>query len=125
MDNVLVRDDGEVGLLGFEFSGSYPLWFGVGAPDWMSDEWLDDEDRRTHELEGMEPASPFELEEPIAKKWRQVASISAMLLLKVASCVCCCGQHRLSGPSCPRSCVGWPISASSEEDNPGTVYTGY
>jgi hypothetical protein len=64
MDNVLVRDDGEVvGLLDFEFSGSYPLWFAVGAPDWMSDEWLDDEDRRTHQLEGMEPASSFGLEE--------------------------------------------------------------
>jgi Ser/Thr protein kinase RdoA (MazF antagonist) len=39
MDNVLVRDDGEVvDLLDFEFSESYPLWFAVGAPDWMSDE---------------------------------------------------------------------------------------
>ena len=44
-----MTEPGEVvGLLGFEFSGSYPLWFAVGAPDWMSDEWLDDEDKHTN-----------------------------------------------------------------------------
>lgn len=59
MDNILVGADGEViGLIDFEFSGSYPLWYAVGAPDWISNEWLDDDDRRSNELEGMNlPAS--------------------------------------------------------------------
>jgi hypothetical protein len=55
MDNIFVGKHGEVtGLIDFEFSGSYPLWYAVGFPDWISDEWLDDDDRISHELEGMD-----------------------------------------------------------------------
>jgi hypothetical protein len=65
MDNIFVGKDGEVvGLIDFEFSGSYPLWYAVGFPDWISDEWLDDDDRTSHELEGMDlpPSCICELE---------------------------------------------------------------
>lgn len=147
-----MTEPGEVvGLLGFEFSGSYPLWFAVGAPDWMSDEWLDDEDRRTHELEGMDPASPFELEELRSIHRRKVAAggehfrrafaegRKLRLSLRAAS------AQWTELPKVVRWMAhfrdGWDVarrgpftvhipedaedSASSEEDNPGTVYTGY